>query len=286
MTQIHSSYRGRLAPTPSGLLHAGHARTFLAAWRRAREESGTLVFRLEDIDRERCRPEFEVAAREDLAWLGIDWDEGGGREGDFGPYRQSDRGELHRQVWLQLIRDGWVYPADFSRKEILRHQPRRESDGGILFPDALREAHESGQTAEPNPAINWRFRVPDGEIIEFEDGEKGRQSYVAGKDFGDFLVWRKAGGPSYELAVVADDIAMKITEVVRGEDLLLSTARQLLLYRALGALAPGFRHVPLVCDRAGVRLSKTARSVAIRELRDEGWSPAQILAWPDRGDQS
>lgn len=238
---------------------------------------------MEDIDRERSRPEFEAAAYEDLAWLGLDWDEGGDRGGDFGPYRQSERFDQHRAVWLEWVRSGLVYPADYSRKEILRVAEQRERDGGILFPVALRRDPLQQEIENPSSSMNWRFRVPLGEVVEFEDGVRGPQKFVAGEDFGDFLVWRKAGGPSYELAVVADDVAMQITEVVRGEDLLLSTARQILLYRALGAGLPEFRHLPLVCDAQGVRLSKTAHSVSIRQLRSGGFSPEEVLNGSMRG---
>jgi len=276
-----SPYRGRLAPTPSGYLHAGHARTFAAAWKRARERNGKLVYRLEDIDRQRSRPEYARAAEEDLRWLGLDWDEGGGQDGPFGPYVQSDRLATHRRIWHNLIAAGRIYPAPFSRKDILRLDPAREADGGIRFPTELRPSEESIDPDTADPALNWRFRVPEGRAVHFTDGLLGEKTFVAGRDFGDFLVWRREGGPSYELAVVADDIAMAITEVVRGADLLLSTARQLLLYEALAAKPPTFRHEPLVRDRTGVRLSKTAGSVAIRNLRSRGWTPSEVLRWKD-----
>ena len=273
-----SGYRGRLAPTPSGMLHAGHARTFREARVRAHSEKGTLVLRMEDIDRERCRPEYEEAVLEDLAWMGIRWDEGGFRGGEYGPYRQSDRLKEHERVFRSLIKSGFVYPSDASRKEILAENPGREIAGGVFFPGNFRKS-AAGYT--PRTDVNWRFRVPDGRRVVFKDGERGTVSYVAGEDFGDFLIWRKSGSPSYELAVVADDIAMKITEVVRGEDLLLSTARQILIYEAVGARVPRFCHVPLVCEESGARLSKTAKSVSIRELREKGWTPEEVFEWAD-----
>ncbi len=273
-----SIYRGRLAPTPSGLLHAGHARTFQAAWRRAREAGGRLVFRSEDIDRVRCKPRFEEAAREDLAWLGLDWDEGGGLGGPYGPYRQSERLESHRSAWAELVRGGFLFPAPFSRREIAEESPAVEADGTRMFPHELRPGG-SFDREHPDREVNWRFRVPDGEVIRFNDTRLGECSFTAGRDFGDFLVWRKEDGPSYELAVVADDHAMFITEVVRGRDLLLSTARQILLYRALGWVPPSFRHEELVCGADGKRLAKTAGSVGIRELRGRGARPEDVLAW-------
>jgi len=235
--------------------------------------------RIEDIDRERCRPEFEEAALRDLRWMGLQWDEGPDRGGPVGPYRQSERLERHRALWRELVSGGHVYPADFSRSEILSEGPARERDGGVLFPVSLRAVSEMGDTGDPDATVNWRFRVPDGETIRFLDGNLGYQEFVAGRDFGDFLVWRKAGGPSYELAVVADDIDMEISEVVRGEDLLVSTARQLLLYRALSKEPPDFRHEALVRDASGKRLSKTAQSVSIEELRGQGYSPDDVLNW-------
>lgn len=270
-----------MAPTPSGLLHVGHARTFFWAWKRARERAGTLILRIEDIDQERSRPDFEQAALEDLAWLGLDWEEGVDCGGALGPYRQSDRADRHEAVWRRLIEGGWIYPSTHSRREISERNPGREKDGGSLFPVELRKIPSEDERRSPDPKTNWRFRVPDGERIEFIDERKGRQQWVAGVDFGDFLVWRKVGGPSYELAVVADDVDMQITEVVRGEDLLLSTARQILVYRALGHEPPAFRHESLVCDSEGNRLSKTAGSVSIRSLRERGWTASQVLKWRD-----
>ncbi|MFP4351572.1 MAG: glutamate--tRNA ligase family protein [Puniceicoccaceae bacterium] len=200
-------YRGRLAPTPSGYLHAGHARTFAAAWKRARQRNGTLVYRLEDIDRRRSRPEYARAAEEDLRWLGLDWDEGGGRGGPVGPYVQSERIAIHRRIWHGLIAAGRIYPAPFSRRDILRLDPAREADGGIRFPEALRPASAAADPETADPSVNWRFRVPEGRAVRFTDGLLGETVFAAGRDFGDFLVWRREGGPSYELAVVADDIA-------------------------------------------------------------------------------
>lgn len=275
MEKPRKPYRGRLAPTPSGWLHLGHARTFASAWRRARERRGTLVYRCEDIDLGRCKPEFERAAEEDLAWLGLDWDEGGGKGGPFAPYRQSERFARYEEARLQLIADGFLYAAPFSRKEISERATGREEDGTWKFSKELRPK-QGGDPA--NDQVNWRFRVPDGEEVVFRDERLGEQRFVAGRDFGDFLVWRKERAPSYELAVVVDDAAMEITEVVRGEDLLLSTARQLLLYRALGRKPPRFRHEELVRDETGKRLSKTAGSLAIRELRKQGKSPEEVLS--------
>ena len=233
-------YRGRLAPTPTGYLHVGHARTFALAAQRA--AGGTLIYRTEDLDAGRCRPEFAAAAIEDLRWLGLKWTEGPDVGGPHGPYVQSQRLPWFRDVWSQLQATGTIYPCDKSRKDVERSltAPHAEDDAEPIFPPSLRPPLGAGREAhEPGPT-NWRFRVPDGETIAFIDALQGPQAFVAGRDFGDFLVWRKDGFPAYELAVVADDHAMGITEVVRGADLLLSTARQILLYRALGWTAPAW----------------------------------------------
>ncbi|MEO0949285.1 MAG: glutamate--tRNA ligase family protein, partial [Cyanobacteria bacterium J06641_5] len=253
-TDKATDYRGRIAPTPSGYLHLGHAQTFWIAHIRALHANGCLVFRMEDLDRARCKPEYRDAALEDLHWLGVRWQEGPDLGGPHSPYTQCDRLDWYRQVWQQLYAAGAIYPSPHSRKDVARAlSAPHEGDREIIFPPALRP-----QTITPtrNPdtepgTVNWRFCVPDGEEIVVNDCRLGPITYRAGVDFGDFIVWRKDGFPSYELAVVADDRAMEITEIVRGEDLLLSAARQLLLYRALDWTAPTFFHCPLVRDDAG-----------------------------------
>ena len=272
--------RGRIAPTPTGYLHVGHARTFALAAQRTHSAGGTLVYRTEDLDVGRCRPEFATAAIEDLRWLGLRWQEGPDVGGQHGPYVQSQRLEWFRNVWRLLHSSGHLYPCDKSRKDVERAltAPHAEDDAEPIFPPVLRPAAGAGHEArEPGPT-NWRFRVPDGETITFNDALQGAQSFVAGRDFGDFLIWRKDGFPSYELAVIADDHAMDITEVVRGADLLLSTARQLLLYRALGWTAPAWAHNPLVVDASGKRLAKRSAGLSLRELRAKGMTPAQVLS--------
>ncbi len=274
--------RGRLAPTPTGLLHVGHARTFALAAARARRDGGTLVYRTEDLDASRCRPEFAEAAIADLRWLGLDWQEGPDVGGPCGPYAQSARLPWFAQVWSRLQASGAIYPCDKSRKDVARSltAPHAEDDAEPIFPPDLRPALGLGRELTAPGASNWRFRVPDGETIAFTDALQGPQAFVAGRDFGDFLVWRKDGFPAYELAVVADDHAMGIAEVVRGADLLLSTARQLLLYRALGWTAPTWAHAPLIVDAEGRRLAKRTAGLSIRELRDAGRTPVEVLSAP------
>jgi glutamyl/glutaminyl-tRNA synthetase len=274
--------RGRLAPTPTGYLHVGHARTFALAAARAHRDGGTLVYRTEDLDASRCQPEFAEAALTDLRWLGLDWQEGPDVGGPVGPYVQSQRQPWFAEVWRLLHASGTIYPCDKSRQDVARAltAPHAEDDAEPIFPPALRPPAGQGREALAPGVQNWRFRVPDGETIAFEDALQGPQAFVAGRDFGDFLVWRRDGFPAYELAVVADDHAMGITEVVRGADLLRSTARQLIVYRALGWTAPTWAHAPLVVDAEGRRLAKRTAGLSIRELRAAGRSPAEVLTAP------
>ncbi len=270
-------YRGRLAPSPTGLLHLGHARTFALAHARARAAGGALLLRLEDLDRARCREEFVGAIAEDLRWAGLTWDEGPDVGGPHAPYRQSARGELYLGALRRLAAAGWLYPCTCSRQDIARalSAPHPE-DRGPLYPGTCRPPTP---TVFPGPApagVNWRFRVPAGAVAEFTDGRLGPQRPVAGRDFGDFLVWRRDGFAAYELAVVVDDAAMGITEVVRGEDLLPSTGQQLLLYEALGHAPPAFFHAALVRDAAGRRLAKRDAARSLRALREAGIAPGAL----------
>lgn len=272
-------YRGRIAPTPTGHLHLGHARTFWIAQQRTDQANGTLILRDEDLDRDRCRPEFAVAMLEDLQWFGIRWDEGPDCGGPHAPYRQSERLPLYLEVWRQLAALGVIYPSPQSRKDVQQAlSAPHDDESEPIFPVEFRPPAGTGQEATDPAAVNWRFRVPDGEEIVFVDGHYGQVRRVSGVDFGDFLVWRKDAFPSYELAVVTDDHAMEITEVVRGEDLLTSTARQLLLYRALGWEPPAFFHCPLVRDSQGVRLAKRNQALSLRTLREQGRSADELRA--------
>jgi glutamyl/glutaminyl-tRNA synthetase len=271
------SYRGRLAPSPTGLLHIGHARTFQIAAQRAIDNHGTLILRNEDLDGQRSRLEFVQAMMEDLRWLGIRWDEGPDCGGIYGPYSQSERRAHYLEAWRQLRKGGFLYPCHCSRKDLAQSASApNDADDEPVYPGTCRDRKDVDEFTEPT-GVNWRFRVPDREAIEFVDLNLGRQRYVAGSDFGDFLVWRRDGVPAYQLAVVADDAAMRITEVVRGADLLKSTARQLLLDRALGYAVPDYFHCELVRDASGVRLAKRHDALSIRHLRESGMAPEKIL---------
>jgi glutamyl-tRNA synthetase len=264
----NTPYRGRLAPSPTGLLHAGHAATFRMAAQRARDAGGALILRIEDLDLLRCKPEYEAAAIEDLRDLGLRWDEGPDVGGPFAPYRQSRRRGGFLEVWARLRDSGFIYPCLRSRRDVEQAAGApHEEDAEVLFPVEWRPVPGEGRDVPAPGGFNWRFRVPDGERLVFTDERLGKQEFTAGKDFGDFVVWRRDDVPAYELAVVADDHAMCISEVVRGEDLLKSTARQLLLYRALGWEPPRWCHAPLVRDAAGQRLAKRAGAASLRALR-------------------
>ena len=277
-----STYRGRLAPSPTGLLHIGHACTFKAAYQRAREHKGALVLRDEDLDPQRSKPNFAEAMLDDLLWLGIRWHEGPDIGGPFGPYRQSQRREFYLDAWLRLRDSGAIYPCTCSRKDLaLAATAPNDIDDEPMYPGNCRnKLGEATRYADP-AGVNWRFRVPDGEPIAFEDQHQGPQSYIAGQDFGDFVVWRRDDVPAYQLAVVVDDAAMQVTEVVRGADLLKSTARQLLLIRALDLAVPSYFHCDLIRDQSGTRLAKRHDALSLRALRELGRSPQQVLSLCD-----
>jgi glutamyl/glutaminyl-tRNA synthetase len=268
VTTSNSTYVGRLAPSPTGLLHLGHARTFWVAHKRARETGGRLWLRNEDFDLQRARAKFADAMREDLRWLGITWD---------AEMRQSERLPAYREAMQRLVAEGRAYKCSCSRRDLLAAMaaPHEEMDDepvyrGLCRPELPPRVFEEG--------ANYRFRVVDGERISFVDGNAGPQTFASGcdGDFGDFVVWRKEGLPSYQLACVVDDAAMGITEVVRGRDLLKSTARQMLLQRALGFATPAYFHCELMRDEAGVRLAKRHDALSLRAMRESGMSPEDV----------
>jgi len=269
-------YRGRLAPSPTGLLHLGHARTFWTAQERARAADGQLLLRNDDLDAARCRPEFVTAMLEDLRWFGLQWVEP--------MVAQSARLSLYGAAFGRLREAGAIYPCTCSRKDVLvaAGAPHEVADEplypGTCRPENLPEAERARRAAWPRENFTWRFRVPDGAPVEFRDEHFGSQRSIAGREIGDFVVWRKDGGPSYQLACVVDDAEMGITEVVRGADLLLSTFRQVLLYHTLGQVPPAFYHCPLVTDEKGVRLAKRHDALALRTLREQGRTPEQLRA--------
>ncbi len=213
---------------------------------------------------------------EDLRWLDISWTEGPDCEGPYAPYTQSERRAHYLDAWKQLRDRGLIYPCTCSRKDVAQSAAApNDSDDEPLYSGKCRSRTDAAQFDQP-AGVNWRFRVPDGEEICFTDLHLGPQRIVAVRDFGDFIVWRRDDVPAYQLAVVVDDAAMHITEVVRGADLLKSTARQILLFRALGLTPPAYYHCDLVRDQAGVRLAKRHDALSIRQLRKMGWTPERV----------
>ena len=264
-------YRGRFAPTPSGEMHVGNARTALFAWLDARSRGGQFVLRIEDIDRPRCKPHYYGLLLEDLRWLGIDWDEGPDIGGPHGPYVQSLRLEAYEQALRRLEEQRLLYPCYCSRAELLAvaSAPHGLASEGPAYPGTCRhltEAERRERASRKSPSL--RFRLPDRSAA-FEDGAAGPQRFEPGSG-GDFVVRRADGIVSYQLAVVVDDAAMGITDVVRGADLLDSTPRQLFLFEALGFAPPRYAHVPLLCGPDGNRLAKRHGALSIRALRERG----------------
>jgi len=273
----HAVPRGRCAPSPTGDLHLGNASTALLAWLSVRARGGTFVIRMEDLDGPRVVPGAAERVLEDLAWLGLDWEEGPDVGGPGAPYEQSLRMSLYRDAFERLRAEGLVYPCFCSRKDIASAASAPQEPGDeVRYPGICRalDPAEAARRIESGRAHAWRFRVEGENALSFEDLVRGR---CDGPAPGDFVVRRADGTPAYQLAVVVDDAAMAITEVVRGDDLLPSAARQLLLYRALGLAPPAFGHVPLLLGPDGVRLSKRHAGTAIRELREAGLAAERIV---------
>lgn len=262
MSSARQIHRGRFAPSPTGPIHLGTARTALLAWLAARAAGGVLVLRVEDLDAPRVKPGALEAMLDDLRWLGLDWDEGPDVGGACGPYLQSERRDRYDAAIERLERSGRLFRCTCSRKEIesVASAPHGEEP---IYPGTCR----SGPT-HPERAAAMRFRFDRADARAFVDGVHGEVG--AGLGAGDFVVRRADGVHSYQLAVVVDDLAMEITDVVRGDDLLSSTPRQLALIDALGGEAPRYAHVPLVLGPDGQRLAKRHGRITVREQRDRG----------------
>ena len=268
---------GRLAPSPTGALHLGHARTFLAAWLRARGGGGRVILRIEDIDASRVRPGMAELAMVDLRWLGLDWDEGPDVGGPSGPYVQSDRLGRYEAALQRLKDHELVYPCTCTRAEVaLAASAPHLGEEGPVYPGtcAHRSARDAGRLGDRRHA--WRFRTRAGPI-SWDDLVKGPISLDPRASVGDFIVGRSDGSPSYQLAVVVDDAAMGVSEVLRGDDLVASTPRQLLLFDALGLDPPAFGHLPLVVDPDGRRLAKRDESIKLATLREHGRDPRPLI---------
>ena len=234
-----------------------------------------MILRNEDLDRDRVRAAFVDAMLQDLRWLGIEWQEGPDLGGPFGPYNQSDRLPGYRETFQQLRNSGHLFPCTCSRRDIQAAlQAPHATDDEPIYPGTCR-----ARSAAPDAVrTSWRFRVPAGRTVSLVDARAGVQAFVAGRDFGDFVVWRHDDLPAYQLACVVDDAAMGITEVVRGADLLVSTARQLLIYEALNLAPPRFFHCPLLTDDQGVRLAKRHAALSLEALREAGRDPVELRA--------
>jgi glutamyl-tRNA synthetase len=257
-------------------------RTFLLAWLSARAGGGAVVLRVEDLDPDRCRPEYTARLIEDLRWLGFDWDEGPDTGGPHAPYLQSRRTARYREALTRLVAAGLAYPCVCSRAEVAAAAGAPHGPGGTAYPgtcrDRFADADDARRRAGRPPC--WRFdgrRVP---AVPWRDAFRPDRAMPAAVD--DFVLWRADDVPAYQLAVVVDDLAMAVTEVVRGEDLADSTPRQLALIQALGGVPPAYAHVPLVLDETGQRLAKRGGARQIAALRALGVRPEQViglLAW-------
>jgi glutamyl-tRNA synthetase len=268
---------GRLAPSPTGGLHVGHARTFLIAWLAARRRGGRVILRIEDLDAARVRAEARNTALVDLGWLGLDWDEGPDQGGPSAPYVQSERLSLYEAVLNRLKTDEMIYPCTCTRADVERaaSAPHPEDEGpnypGTCSGRRVADAAELGDRP-----FAWRFRVPRG-AVAWDDLFQGRQEIDPAQAGGDFIVARQTLGAAYQLAVVADDAGMGVTQVIRGSDLVPSTPRQILLYRALGWPEPQFGHVGLAVTPDGRRLAKRDGSLKLSTLRARGVDPLVLV---------
>ena len=270
--------RGRYAPSPTGEIHLGNASSALLAWLSIRAREGRFVMRMEDLDRNRVRTGLAEQILEDLAWLGLDWDEGPDCGGAHAPYDQWSRRELYREAFEALRDRDRLYPCFCSRKDIAAAASAPQTPGEeVRYPGTCRQLSRDDARARIDRGVRhaWRFHVDPQAPTGFEDLVHGR--WDDGTAPGDFVVWRSDEVPAYQLAVVVDDAAMIIDEVVRGDDLLSSTVRQLLLFEALDYTPPRFGHVPLLLGSDGVRLSKRHEGTTLRELRQTGFTAEQIV---------
>ncbi|MCM1076385.1 MAG: tRNA glutamyl-Q(34) synthetase GluQRS [Bacteroides sp.] len=287
MSESHDSTRGekrnvtgRFAPSPTGRMHFGNVFTAVISWLSARKAGGRWVLRIEDLDPQRSKPEYARQIEDDLLWLGLEWDEGGMDDrGTHGPYRQSLRDDIYSEYLDRLKATGLTYPCRCTRADIMVTQAPHQSDGRVIYQGTCRPAGFPFHNRRPEPELQGRcatrLYVPDEEI-KFTDRIFGVQSCNLARECGDFVVRRADGAWAYQLAVVVDDALMGVTEVVRGSDLLLSTAQQIYLYRLFGLTPPSYAHLPLICNSNHQRLSKRDHSMSMEELRQRH-TPEEII---------
>jgi glutamyl-tRNA synthetase len=275
--------RGRFAPSPTGALHVGNARTALLAWLQARAAGGRFVMRVEDLDFGRVRPGIMETQLDELRWLGMDWDEGPDVGGPHAPYVQSARGAGYEAALRRLAEAGMLFACICSRRDIAAAASAPHAgEEGPRYPGSCRPRAVDPATPDllRHGIGHFALRVrTEGDELCFDDLLQGRSCFDPAAETGDFVVRRKDGAAAYQLAVVVDDAAMEITHVVRGADLLSSTSRQLLLYRMLHLPPPRFLHVPLMLGDDGERLAKRHGSVSLGELRARGVRPERVAGW-------
>jgi glutamyl-tRNA synthetase len=277
----HPILTGRLAPSPTGALHLGNARTFLLAWLSIRQRQGRLILRMEDLDHPKVKPAAAGQALEDLRWLGLDWDEGPELGGPHAPYTQTERIQHYADALNQLKQRGLTSPCTCSRKDVAAAQSApHASDALTRYPGTCHKRFPSFEHAEstlPDGRLPvWRFHAPDRDV-HFVDAFHGPVTINVHKQDGDFVLGRHRQGAGYMLAVVVDDAAMGITEVLRADDLLTATPRQILLQEALGLPTPTYCHVPLVVAADGRRLAKRHGDTRIATLREQGIPAEQVV---------
>ncbi len=268
--------KGRFAPSPSGRMHLGNVYSALISWLSARSQGGEWLLRVEDLDRQRCHTEYAAQIEDDLLWLGLTWDEGGSKGGKNQPYFQSMRTEIYKTELEKLSSKNLLYPCFCSRADIMAASAPHDSDATVVYSGKCRYLSNSERFAllsTRKPSI--RIKVADVESC-FTDRHYGQQKCNLQQHCGDFIVQRADGNFAYQLAVVADDALMGVTEVVRGCDLLSSTHQQIFLYKQLGYKIPEFAHLPLILSESGTRLAKRDKSADMGNIRAQ-LTPEELL---------